>query len=626
MLRHACLFLAMFATSVVVANESPKQDWTDKFESQIAPLLARHCLSCHDAAEPNGGLDLSHKSTAFAGGDSGDAIVGGQPRASLVWTSVESDEMPHDHPPLSSDQKTLIKDWIAGGAVWTLDYIDPFIYGQTASSDRWISRLTVDEYIETVRATLGVDIRDEAIERLPGDVRADGFRNTAYNLTVDFGHVSAYAELADRIVEKMDVAKFASRFSKQRDFTDKNMRPLVEAIGRRVLRTKMTRDDIALYRGITTTVALSGGSFQDAIGCVLRAMLQSPQFLYRVETDRPDRPNLWHADAFEVANRLSYTLWGGPPDDALIKAAESNQLNQRKAIVGQIKRMSADPRCVDRSLQFATQWLNLDRLKNLNPNRKHFPDWSPELADDMRRETLNTFRHWVWDDRGPLVGLIDVPYTFASPALAQHYRMPAQKNPWARYDLGDVASRGGILTHGSLLTIGGDDASMVTRGLFVLQDLLLSEVGDPPPGLDLTPVPTAPGRTHRMVAVDRIQNEACGGCHKRFEPLAFGLERYDGLGTYRETDHHGNELRMDGEILFPGQAKPVAYESTAELAKLLATNDRVAQCLTRKVIQFCIARPLDVSDASLVREVHQNAGGQRATYQSIVRETLLTFP
>ena len=626
MLRLPCLFLALLAASVVAADDLPNQDQTDPFQSEIAPLLARHCLACHDAAEPKGGLDLSHRSTAFAGGDSGDAIVAGQPDASLVWTSVESGELPHDHPPLSIVEKKQIKNWIAAGAVWTLDYVDPFIYGQTANSDRWISRLTVDEYIETVRATFGVDIHDEAMKRLPDDVRADGFRNTAYNLTVDFGHVGAYAELADRIVEKMDVAAYALQFSKNSDFTDKNMRPLVEAIGCRVLRTKMTKDDIALYRGITTTVALSGGSFEDAIGYLLRAMLQSPQFLYRVETDRPDRPNLWQAEPFEVASRLSYTLWGGPPDDALVKAAGSDQLNHRQAIVDQIERMSADPRSVDRSLQFASQWFNLDRLQNLNPNREHFPDWSSELADDMRRETLDTFRHWVWDQRGPLVGLIDVPYTFASPKLAKHYRMPAQKTPWARYDLDHVASRGGILTHGSLLTIGGDDASMVTRGLFVLQDLLLSEVGDPPPGLDLTPVPTAPGRTHRMVAVDRIQNEACGGCHKRFEPLAFGLERYDGLGTYRETDEHGNELRMDGEILFPGQASPVAYDSTAELATLLATSDRVAECLTRKVIQFCIARPLDVSDANRVREVHQNAGGQKATYQAIVRETLLAFP
>ncbi len=102
---------------------------------------------------------------------------------------------------------------------------------------------------------------------------------------------------------------------------------------------------------------------------------------------------------------------------------------------------------------------------------------------------------------------------------------------------------------------------MVTRGLFVLNDLLFSEVGDPPPGLDTTPVPTSPGRTHRAIATERIESTSCGGCHSRFEPLAFGLEKFDGLGTFHEVDEHGNTLREDGEILFPGDAKPVGYRT-----------------------------------------------------------------
>ena len=120
---------------------------------------------------------------------------------------------------------------------------------------------------------------------------------------------------------------------------------------------------------------------------------------------------------------------------------------------------------------------------------------------------------------------------------------------------------------------------MVARGLFVLSDLLFSEVGDPPPGLDITPVPTSLGNTHRAIATVRVKSQSCGGCHARFEPLAFGLECYDGIGSFQTVDEHGNVLRQDGEILFPGASEPTAYRTSADMMNLLASSDRVKQCL-----------------------------------------------
>ncbi|TWT50723.1 Planctomycete cytochrome C [Rubripirellula amarantea] len=600
---------------VAVAN--PLADAERHFEQHIAPLLSHRCLECHDSSSREGGLDLSRKSFAFAGGDSGDAIVPSSPGESLVFTSVESDEMPHDRPSLSNSEKELLKQWIQDGAVWSVDYIDPSIYRGNVNSQHWVRRLTMNEYIETVRATLGIDIADEARTALPQDLRADGFRNTAYNLTVDLKHVAAYAELADKIIGRLDVDAFAKPYAMNRTHTDRNMRPLVQKMGKRILRGPLSDDEIALYRGVASTAALSGADYEGAVGYVLRAMLQSPRFLYRIENS-DGSPN-----AYEIANRLSYTLWGGPPDDELVKLADEGELFSETVLRSQIDRMWNDPRCVDRSIEFVTQWLNLDRLDHMNPDRERFPDWVSDLAIDMRWETVETFRELVWQDRKPMVALLNVPYTYATRDLARHYGFEPQPVPWAKYDLSDVPSRGGILTHGSVLTMGGDNASMVTRGLFVLRDLLFSEVGDPPPGLDTTPVPTEPGLTHRVIASQRIENQSCGGCHRRFEPLAFGLEKFDGLGSYHEQDEHGNKLREDGEILFPGDAEPVKYETAAEMMDLLANSDRVAACLTRKVIQFCIGRPLDVVDARSVRQVHEAAGGKAATYQSIVTELLV---
>ncbi|MEM9828078.1 MAG: DUF1592 domain-containing protein [Planctomycetota bacterium] len=616
------------ATSTDVADSRLAHE--RHFERQVAPILAKHCLECHDAAAAEGGLVLSRKAAAFAGGDSGVAIVPHRPDESLLWESIEFDQMPHDRPPLAAEDKAVLKAWIRDGAVWPVDYVDPSIYRHPPREKRWVSRLTVDEYVATIADLFGVDVQSSARRLLPPDLRADGFRNTAYNLNADLKHIVAYAALADEITAQIDPVRFAKPFARDQTLTDKNMRQIVQRMGKVILRGPLTKQEVALYRGVSTTVALAGGDYRDALAHTIAAMLQSPRFLYRIEAQARDDAEpeqaLWHRDAYEVASRLSYSIWGSTPDRILLKAADQDRLSSEDQVRKQIKRMLGKPRAIDRSIDFVTQWLDLDRLENLNPDAQRFPNWSPQLAADMKRETIETFRHLVWDNDTPLVRLLDAPFTFASPDLARHYGLKSKPEPWAKYDVSDVPWRGGILTHGSVLTIGGDDASMVTRGLFVLSDLLLSEVGDPPPGLDTTPVPTGPGLTHRMVAMQRIESGGCGGCHKRFEPLAFGLERYDGIGGYQETDEFENRLRQDGEILFPGTAEPVPYKTIGQLSELLASHPRVAESLTRKLIQFSIGRPLDVTDARRVRGVYERSGRQDATYPSILTETLLAFP
>ncbi len=458
---------------------------------------------------------------------------------------------------------------------------------------------------------------------MPQDKRADGFRNTAYNLNVDLGHVEAYARLAEAIVAKMDVVAFARRFSKSRLLTDDSMRGLIAEMGKWVLRGPLEDQEVVLYRGISTSVASAGGDFRESVSFILEAMLQSPRFIYRIENQRGDG-TAWPVGEYELASRISYILWGAPPDKELFEAADSGELSDPQQLRHRVARMLEDPRAVEQSKQFVIQWLNLDRLDNMQPNLKQFPDWKAELAQDMREETIAFFEDVVWKKKLPLVDLLNAQFTYATPRLAKHYGVKSQGNGFQRYDLAGIASRGGLLTHGSVLTIGGDNASMVTRGLFVLNDLLFSEVGDPPPGLDTTPVPTSPGRTHRAIATERIESASCGGCHSRFEPLAFGLERFDGLGSYRKIDEHGNQLREDGEILFPGGVKPVSYRTSAELMNLLAGSDRVRQCLTRKVTQFAIGRPLYASDAPIVRAIHEASQKEGGTYGSLMTAIVLS--
>jgi hypothetical protein len=596
------------------------------FENHIAPLFAKRCLECHDSASKQGLLDLSKKAAAIAGGESGRSIIPKNSADSLLWQMVESDEMPKKRDPFTAEEKSLLKKWIDMGATWSLDVIDPAIYAHHGQpGDIFVQRLTVQEYVNTVRAAVGVDISKEARELLPADLRADGFSNTAYNLSVDLKHVDAFSRLAEIIVGRMDAVKFAGRFSRNRKLTDDGMRDLIAKMGRWLLRGPLDEHEVVSYRGISTTVASAGGDFREAVGFVLEAMLQSPRFVYRIESQQGDG-TAWPVGQHELASRLSYIIWGGPPDEALYKAVDADNLHGAE-LDRQIRRMLDYPQAVDRSLQFASDWLNLGRLQNLSPNPKMFPKWDAELAEHMRLETHGYFIHVAWEKNRPLSELLNYQATFATPRLARHYGISPKStdpNHAPLYDVSKVKGRGGLLTQASVLTVGGDEASMVSRGLFVLHDLLRGIVRDPPPCVDTTPVPTKPGLTQRAIAEARLANAKCGGCHLRFEPLAFGLEKFDGIGEFHDRDEHGNELQEDGEILIPGTAKSISFRTSEELVNLLAGSERIKETITWKVTQFALGRPLGAADAATVADIHHAAQKAGGTYRDTITAVVLS--
>ena len=590
-----------------------KSDHYRFFEQQVAPIFANHCLECHDSSNSKGDLNLSRKVTAFR---EDSIIVKGKSKESLLWESIFKDEMPKKRPALSSAEKKIIKEWIDNGAHWSLEEIDPAVYVHKSSINTNLARrLTADEYISTVRSTFDVDISEEARKQLPADLRADGFSNTSYNLNVDLEHIQAYSRLASQIVEKIDIKSFSKRFTNNQSFTDKSMANFLQSMGHWVLRGPLDDDELVIYRGITTSAVAGGTSYYNSVKLVLEAMLQSPRFIYRIESQNSGE--LVTDD--ELAVRLSYLVWGSSPDIQLHEKAKQRNLNKPEIIKEQIARMLKDPKAVDQSIQFLRQWLNLNQLSNLRPDKKHFPKWKPQLAEDMKSETINFFKELVWNQGRPLPELFNAQFTYLTPALASHYGItPKKEDGLARYDLESIPSRGGLLTQGSTLTMGGDEASMVTRGLFILNDILRGVVKDPPPCVDTTPVPSEPGLSQRIIAERRIANASCGGCHSRFEPLAFGLERFDGLGTYKEIDNFKNTLRDDGELLIPGKTNAIEFKSAEELMDIMAKSDRVLKTLVWKIVQFAMGRPLGADDVSHVDKIFKEAQNKGGRYSDVI--------
>ena len=395
---------------------------------------------------------------------------------------------------------------------------------------------------------------------------------------------------------------------------------IIDNIGRLAYRQTLSDIELQTLMG-SYRAGRAEGDFDKGIEMALRRILVSPNFLFRELQDprSGQEGDVYQISDVELASRLSFFLWSSIPDTELLNLAESGQLRNTGVLEQQIERMLADSRADQLIANFTEQWLYLRNIYLVAPDPTEFPDFDSNLRLAMAQEA-SLFLKSQFRANHSVLDLLTAGYTFLNDRLAKHYGLSAKGGAGlARYDLKSVPERGGLLTHGSVLTLGGDEASMVTRGLFVMHDLLRSGVNDPPPCVDTTPVPSKPGLTQRAIAEKRIANKACGGCHGKFEPLAFGLEKFDGLGAFHKTDEHGNPLRDDGEVLFPGTAKPVPYKTSAQLMDLLARSDRVRQCLTWKVTQFAVGRPLGQPDALVLDKIYQEAQKGGGTYASLIR-------
>ena len=166
------------------------------------------------------------------------------------------------------------------------------------------------------------------------------------------------------------------------------------------------------------------GPFDRSLTLPLEAVLVSPEFLFRVESDPDANPTAPHRiNDFELASRLSYFLWSSMPDDELFALAHRDELHKPAVIEAQVRRMIADPKSNALVDNFAAQWLQFRRLATIAPDKTLFPQFDEQLRSDMRKETELYFAHVMHDDRSVLE-FLDSDYTFLNDRLARFYGIP----------------------------------------------------------------------------------------------------------------------------------------------------------------------------------------------------------
>ena len=353
----------------------------------------------------------------------------------------------------------------------------------------------------------------------------------------------------------------------------------------------------------------SEGGFELGIRTAIEAMLVSPYFLFRIESEpRGIEPGeIFPVDDIDLASRLSFFIWGVGPDDRLLSAARENRLSDPDFLERETRRMLADPRSESLSTRFAHLWLRLQDLEQVQPDAFWFPNYSKQLSNDMRRETQLFFNNLVREDRS-LLELINADYTFVNERLADHYGfkgVTGENFLRVNYPTGN---RRGVLGHGSVLvqTSLANRTSPVLRGKWVMEVLLGVPPPPPPPGIpDLEETNNTDGArvltTSERMRVHR-SNPTCASCHNLIDPIGLALDNFDVTGKWRTRE---NRMLLDTRGTFYDGTE---ISTTQQLADaLLKRPVPLVRNFTENLMTYALGRRVEVNDQPTVRSIAREA-------------------
>jgi len=350
------------------------------------------------------------------------------------------------------------------------------------------------------------------------------------------------------------------------------------------------------------------GDFDRGIERAIQALLVAPSFLFRVEQEpkgvAPDSP--YRLSDVELASRLSFFLWSAPPDEELVGLAEKERLHQPEVLEAQVRRMLLSPRSNALVENFAGQWLQLRNLDFVKPDENLFPNFDIDLRQAMKRETELFFGKILRENRS-LYELLDANYTFLNETLAEHYGLGKVRGAQFREVSLDDPRRGGLLGHGSILTVTSypNRTSVVVRGKWVLDNLF--GMPPPPPPADVPDLEEAAHEgealTLREMMARHSTNPTCAACHVRMDPIGFALENYNAIGQWRDKD---GENVIDASGVLPGG---LGFTGPEELKKVLSKDFRGAFLATvvEKLLVYALGRGVEYYDKPTVRKIGREA-------------------
>lgn len=453
---------------------------------------------------------------------------------------------------------------------------------------RMLRRLSQNEFNRTMRDALGLDATAFPDITFPGELARKGaFENYSDALTIDQTFIAALVDKTfDRAQALLTGPKAASLFVSPCVATAPNaacVEAMVRKYAYRMFRRPVTDAEVATYVTLfnqgTTTAMLSP---PDALAGVLAALMQSPKALYIAQLGTAAGKG-YQLDPYEIASVLAYGLTGTAPPVALLDRVATGALGTPAGIAAESRALADSPAGQAHLTRFFQAWLKHDRV----------PFASKDPAVYTVPATLTaamvTESQMLIDDTyktgGGITELLLSPKTYVNKTLAQHYKWDAAGLTDTQFvERQRPAGQGlGFLAQGAQLTrLGTSNSSSPTqRGVFMLNQLMCKELGQPPPVVpDIVPPSGMITTRERYEKVHGVA--ACAPCHARMDGVGFGFENFDGVGVYR-TQEIGKPIDATGKILDLGG---VTFDGPDDLARKLAAAPEIGQCLAAQLTSY----------------------------------------
>ena len=510
MKRSSIILVSLFLAGVRTALG-------DGFEADIRPLLEKYCVECHAGDDASGNVDFSALQSAK------DAA-----HAWELWGKVDELLTQRRMPPVDATQPDgqeieAIQRW------YQRNFVDSIEAKPGTFQPR---RLSATEYRNTLRSLFGFDLtvgvteaeqtiteKSLVLKLLPADPPGkSGYRNDTHSNPLSTQAWEQYSYLADYALEELFSPQRRNRLIELAgefhvgEFLITNAETLVGYFAAGTKRRPVPCDELKILH----SAIVVDGDIVAATKRVIKGLLVSPTFLYRGLLMPKTAGQQW-VDDFELAERLSYFIWGDMPDDELIRTATVRQLQDPQILSRQIERMLNSRKSDNLATDFAVQWLLLDEIDQVSDN--------PPVRNALKSQPIDFFRYLIAEDR-PILELVDSKIAFANPLTRKHYLADVEQLkkyrkpkgieieivPNQKLTLNKTVGRGGLLTMPGVLAM---NRGPILRGVWMLERILGEHLPDPP--ADVGQIKgNVPGEnlSFRDRFAEHRSNESCALCHE----------------------------------------------------------------------------------------------------------------
>ena len=385
-------------------------------------------------------------------------------------------------------------------------------------------------------------------------------------------------------------------------------RQIITRMGGEAYRRPLTTAEVDRIVPFYESEAAKTG-FESGVRASLEAILASPYFIFRLEKAPTDARSggTYRVADMDLASRLSFFLWGQPPNQELIAAAQRKELSTMVGLDKQVRRMLADPRSSALANRFAAQWLRLQDVEKVRPDPNFYPNFDENIAEAMRTETKMFFDSLVKEDRS-LLDLYRADYTFLNERLAKHYGIAGVSGAEFRRVIYPDATRRGIFGQGTMLVQSSlaNRTSPVLRGKWVMEVLLGTPPPPPPPNIPDLDATTGSKEGRLLTTRERMEehrkNAACSSCHRFMDPIGLSLDNFDVTGRWRAREN-GMPLDTAGDF-YDGTKITSLTELSATLMKRPIP---LVRTFTENLMAFGLGRRVEYYDQPTVRAIAKGA-------------------